>query len=101
MDIKEILEKIKKVSDKYEKVHDIKRDDDWYILKLHEEVWELSQVYLSLTWRWRKRDKNNEEMMKNFSDELADVLAQLLLLADKKDIDIEKSLKEKRFKYLD
>lgn len=101
MDIKEILEKIKKVSDKYEKVHDIKRDDDWYILKLHEEVWELSQVYLSLTWRWRKRDKNNEEIMKNFSDELADVLAQLLLLADKKDIDIEKSLKEKRFKYLD
>jgi len=101
MDIKEILEKIKKVSDKYEKVHDIKRDDDWYILKLHEEVWELSQVYLSLTWRWRKRDKNDEEMMKNFSDELADILAQLLLLADKKDIDIEKSLKEKRFKYLD
>lgn len=101
MDIKEILEKIKKVSDKYEKVYDIKRDDDWYILKLHEEVWELSQVYLSLTWRWRKRDKNNEEIMKNFSDELADVLAQLLLLADKKDIDIEKSLKEKRFKYLD
>lgn len=101
MDIKEILEKIKKVSDKYEKVHDIKRDDDWYILKLHEEVWELSQVYLSLTWRWRKRDKNNEEIMKDFSDELADVLAQLLLLADKKDIDIEKALKEKRFKYLD
>ncbi len=47
MDLKTITKKVVMVSDQYEKNCDIKRDADWYILKLHEEVGELTQNYLS------------------------------------------------------
>ena len=61
---------------------------------------ELTQAYLSLTNRWRKRDKTEEEIKNNFSDELADVMWHLLLLANHNNIDMQKALEEKWFKYL-
>lgn len=100
MNLKEVSKKVKQVSEKYAKVHSINRDKEWYILKLQEEMWELTQAYLSLTDRGRKRNKSDEEIKQNFSDEIADVMWQLLLLADNNDIDIEKALEKKRFKYL-
>ena len=100
MNLKQISENIVKVSDNYAEKHSINRDNEWYILKLQEELGELTQAYLSLTNRWRKRDKTEQEIKNNFSDELADVMWHLLLLANHNNIDMEKALENKWFKYL-
>jgi len=100
MNLKEITERIVKISDNYTKIHSIKRDDEWYILKLQEELWELTQAYLSLTKRWRNRDKTLKEIKLDFANELADVMGQLLLLANHNNIDMQKALEQKWFKYL-
>jgi len=100
MDLKTITKKVVMVSDQYEKNCDIKRDADWYILKLHEEVGELTQNYLSYTLRGRKRNLTPEELKQNMSNEVADILGQILLFANYHDIDIEKSMEDKWFSYL-
>ena len=64
MDIKELTKKIVRVSDQYAKACKINRDDDWYILKLQEELGELIQSYLSFTGRGRDRGKSKEEALK-------------------------------------
>jgi len=100
MELKEIQDKVVKVSDKYSKVHSINRDNDWYILKLQEETGELIQNYLSFTNRGRNRNKSQKEIKQDFEDELSDVLGQILLIANNNNIDLEKTLKRKWFKYL-
>lgn len=100
MHIKEIQKKVCKVSNRYSKECNINRDDDWYILKLQEELGELIQSYLSLTQRGRNRGKTKTRITQDFGDELADVIGQVLLLADKHNIDIEEALERKWFKYL-
>lgn len=100
MDLKELTQKVLMVSDQYEKNCKIKRDEDWYILKLHEEIGELTQNYLSYTLRGRSRNLTKEELKENISNELADVLGQILLFANYHDINLEKSMENKWFKYL-
>lgn len=100
MDLKIVTKKVKMVSDQYEKNCNIKRDDDWYILKLHEEIGELTQNYLSYTLRGRNRNLTQEELKKNISNEVADILGQVLLFADYHDIDLEKAMEDKWFSYL-
>ncbi len=100
MDIQEIQKKIATVSDNYAKHCSINRDDDWYILKLQEEVGELVQNYLSFTGRGRKREKTDEEIKTDFANELADVMGQVLLLAQHHNINIEEALERKWFTYL-
>jgi NTP pyrophosphatase (non-canonical NTP hydrolase) len=100
MDIKELTKKIVTVSDTYAKVCKVNRDNDWYVLKLQEELGELIQSYLSFTNRGRSRGKTEKVIKENFADELADVIGHILLAADHFDIDIEKALKRKWFKYL-
>jgi Predicted pyrophosphatase len=100
MDLSIIIKKVIMVSEQYEKNCNVKRDKDWYILKLHEELGELTQNYLSYTFRGRDRNLTREELKKNISDEVADILGQLLLFANYHDIDIEKSMETKWFGYL-
>jgi len=100
MDLKTLIEKVVMVSDQYEKNCNIKRDEDWYILKLHEEIGELTQNYLSYTLRGRNRNLTPEELKKNMSNELADVFGQILLFANYHNIDLEKSMEDKWFSYL-
>jgi NTP pyrophosphatase (non-canonical NTP hydrolase) len=100
MDLKELTKKVVMVSDQYEKNCNIKRDDDWYILKLQEELGELTQNYLSYTLRGRNRNLTQEELKKNISNEVADLLGQVLLFANHHNIDIEKAMEDKWFQYL-
>jgi len=100
MDMKTTMEKVALVSKNYAKNCSINRDDDWYVLKLQEEVGELIQNYLSFTNRGRNRGKSESEIKENFADELADVLGQVFLIADHNNIDIEEALERKWFKYL-
>jgi NTP pyrophosphatase (non-canonical NTP hydrolase) len=93
----ELAEKVVRVSDIYAERCDIKRDDDWYALKLTEEAGELVAEYLRATERGRKRDDAAESL----ADEAADLFAQVLLFCRHNGIDIESALDRKWFKYLD
>ncbi len=99
MEIQEASQKVAAVCEVYAKKFDIQRDDDWYLLKLQEELGELTQQHLKLT----KRGRLSEELAghrEQLADELADVLATCLLYARNNDIDVEKALEKKWFRWL-
>ena len=57
MEIQELIRKIEAVSTKYAKQYKIKRSPSWYVLKLQEEMGELTQSYLMM--KGKARSKNN------------------------------------------
>ncbi len=95
MDIKALTDEVEKVSILYTNKFDIKRDSDWFILKLQEELGELTQSYLMMIGQARKKDKSDEEIVEDFHKEIADVFSHLLLLAKHHKIDLEKEVEEK------
>ena len=100
MNLKEISEQLGKVSDIYSMKFNINRDDDWFILKIQEELGELTSAHLKLSNRARKGEATQAELESNLKDEVADVIALTLLYARHKNIDVEQAVKDKWFKYL-
>jgi NTP pyrophosphatase (non-canonical NTP hydrolase) len=95
MNIKDLITEVKKVSDGYAAKFDIKRDDEWYILKLQEELGELIKAYLMMAGKARKKGLSKTELREAFESEAADVFCHVLLLTAHNKIDIEKVIKEK------
>jgi len=95
MDINTITEEIESVSKNYIKKFKIKRNSDWIILKLQEELGELIQSYLMTIGQARHKGKTKEELIKGFNEEVADVFCHVLLLAKFHKVDLEKEVKEK------
>jgi NTP pyrophosphatase (non-canonical NTP hydrolase) len=83
----------------YARRHGIERTDDWLVLKLHEEVGELTQAYLERGGRSRDRGATSDDVDAAFRAELADVLAQLLLVARRFDVDLDAELERKWFRW--
>lgn len=100
MTFKDIEEKLKRVSDVYADKFGINRDDDWFVLKLQEELGELTAAHLKLTQRARVGELSNGELQKNLEDEIADVIAMTILFAEHKGVDVETAIKNKWFKHL-
>ena len=88
---------IVKVSNFYAQSFNIERDKDWYILKLQEEMGELSKAYINYTGRGKYKDGNFKNEL---IEELADVFAHLLLLCDSLEVDINKAIQEKWLRHL-
>jgi NTP pyrophosphatase (non-canonical NTP hydrolase) len=95
MDIQHLTENVEQVSQRYAEKFNIERDATWFILKLQEEVGELTQSYLMLSGKARTKGKSAEEIESEFKQELADVFCQTLLLARFYGIDLEKEVEEK------
>lgn len=95
MNVNKVTRQIKKVSDVYSKKFGIRRDANWYILKLQEEMGELIQSYLMMTGRGRQKDKTKEQIIEDFHKEMADVFCHVLLLAKHHKINLEKEVEEK------
>lgn len=91
---------VAEVSDTYASRNDIRRDDDWYLLKLQEELGELTAEYLRSSRRGRMKGADPATVRQALEDEAADVLAMLLLFARNNDIDLEVALQRKWFQYL-
>ena len=79
----------------------IERDADWFVLKLQEELGELVQAHLRLTGRGRGKGESAEALRRQFEDECADLLGQLLLLTNRYDVDLELAAQRKWFRYLE
>ena len=97
----ELSEKVARVSDTYARRTGISRDADWYVLKLSEELGELTAEYLRTTGRGRKGAEHAEDSRQQLANETADLFAHLLLFAGAQGIDIESALERKWLKYLD
>lgn len=101
MTLKEMTNNVVLVAQRYAKRHEITQDADWHMFKLQEEVGELTQQFLMLSGRARKKGLADEKIKENFEEELADVFGHTLLLAKYFNIDLKKSMKKKWFNYLD
>ena len=97
----ELSKLVSRVSDTYASRNDIVRDDDWYLLKVQEELGELVAEYLKATQRGRLKGASSQDVRRAMEDEAADVLAMLLLFASNNGIDLEAALERKWFQYLD
>ena len=90
-----------RVSQIYARTCGIDRDDDWFVLKLQEELGELVQAHLRMTGRGRGKGESGEAIRAQFEDEAADMLGQLLLLVHHHGIDIEAVCERRWVRYPD
>ena len=96
----ELSEDVEAVSERYARVCHITRDRDWYLLKLQEELGELTAEALRLSGRGRRDGIDEVETREALADEAADVLGGLLLFARHHGVDLEAALDRKWFRYL-
>ncbi|WGM30999.1 phosphoribosyl-ATP pyrophosphohydrolase [Brevundimonas sp. NIBR11] len=85
-----------RISDIYAAEHGIDRSGDWAILKLQEELGELTAEHLRVSGRAR-----GEADPKALADEAADVLGMLLIYCDGAGIDIEQAMRDKWLHWLE
>lgn len=90
--------RVERISRQYETAFGIVPGNDWIVLKLQEELGELTQAYLATTRRSRHR-LEAAEGHEALARELADVLGFTLVLAERLGIDAEAALKAKWLKY--
>lgn len=95
MNIKDLQADVLRISDIYAAEHNIDRDRDWTLLKLQEELGELTKEHLNLTGRARGKGDSQAQ-----ADEAADVLGMLLIYCDKAGIDIEAAMDRKWLQWL-
>jgi NTP pyrophosphatase (non-canonical NTP hydrolase) len=95
MDLKQLTEEVEAVSRTYAERNGFERDATWLLLKLQEEVGELTQAFLRKTGQGRAKGRTPEEIETSFRSELADVLGHVLLLARHQGIDLQAEVESK------
>ena len=79
----------------YAAAHGLTRDGDWFLLKLHEEVGELTQAWNRVSGRALAKGRSDDEMQSDLADETADVLGHILLFAQAHGLDLEAAIERK------
>ncbi len=92
----EVSEAAARISDVYAGKFGIDRDNDWFLLKLQEELGELSQAHLRLSGRGRGAASEQDR-----ADEAADVLCMLLLYCRRFGIDPDEAVRRKWLAWLE
>jgi NTP pyrophosphatase (non-canonical NTP hydrolase) len=82
-------------SARYAAANGLERDPDWFILKMQEELGELTQVWNKLSGRGRRHGRSEEELRESLADEAADVLGHVLLFAETNGLDLAAAIERK------
>ncbi len=90
------IDRLQAISDRYGRVHGIDRGGDWHLLKIQEEVGELTQAYLAKTHRSRR---DPDKAVAEVAHEMADVLCMLLLMARAEGVDLNAAITDKWLKW--
>ncbi len=85
-----------RISDLYVAEHGIERDRDWALLKLQEELGELTAEHLRVSSRARGAADAQAQ-----ADEAADVLGMLLIYCHGQGIDLEAAMRRKWLRWLE
>lgn len=100
MELQQLTGTVKRVADEYSKNFGVKYDGDWFLLKLQEELGEMTQKYLIMTNRTRRKPESEAEAKAALAEEIADTFSYVLLFAEHVGVDVEQAVKDKWFKYL-
>lgn len=92
----ELTADVVRVSDLYARNHGVDRDRDWALLKLQEELGELTAEHLRMTSRAR-----GEADPQARADEAADVLGMLLIYCAQQGIDLDAAMRRKWLRWLE
>ena len=95
MELAHLTDDVEKVSQVYARRHGIDRDDAWFLLKLQEEVGELTQAFLMRAGQARSKGYSAQEIEGQFRAELADVLCHVLLMARHHGVNLEEEVEQK------
>ncbi|AHV97054.1 pyrophosphatase [Paenibacillus sabinae] len=98
MKFNDVVERVEKVSSQYCRKFNIERDNDWFLLKIQEELGELVQCYLESAGKARSRGRSLEELKENFQNELVDLLCLTMAMARFNDLELEEAIQEKWLK---
>jgi NTP pyrophosphatase (non-canonical NTP hydrolase) len=79
----------------YVEKHGIERDPDWFVLKMQEEMGELTQAWNRRTGRARAKGRDRPQMDRELADETADLLGHVLLFVRHNDIDLVSAIERK------
>jgi NTP pyrophosphatase (non-canonical NTP hydrolase) len=90
LSLAELGEKVARVSELYAERFGIERDDDWWLIKLQEELGELAQTHLRLSGRGRGAAEEGDR-----AAEASDLLCQLLLYCRRYGVDLEAAVERK------
>lgn len=93
--LKELARQFETASAGYAQGNGIRRDADWFMLKMQEEMGELTQAFNRMTGRGRSKGRSAEELSRDLADETADLLGQVLLFAHQNDIDLAAAIERK------
>ena len=96
MTLADLQADVLRISDIYATEHGIDRSGDWALLKVQEELGELTAEHLRMSGRARGAADAGK-----LGDEAADVLGMLLIYCDRAGIDIEAAMQRKWLHWLD
>jgi NTP pyrophosphatase (non-canonical NTP hydrolase) len=82
-------------SARYAAANGFERDPDWFVLKMHEEIGELTQIWNKLSGRGRKHGRSDAELKQVLADETADLLGHVLLFAGQNGLDLVAAVERK------
>lgn len=95
MNLSELQADVLRISDLYAREHGIERSADWALLKVQEELGELTAEHLRMSGRARGQADAGK-----LGDEAADVLGMLLIYCDRAGIDLETAMQRKWLHWL-
>lgn len=93
--LKDLVLQFESASATYAAENAVERDDDWFILKLQEEMGELTQIWNRKTGRGRRKGMSDEQIATALADETADVLGHILLFAHRNGLDLPAAIERK------
>ena len=96
MNLSDLQTSVLRISDIYAREHGIERSADWALLKVQEELGELTAEHLRMSGRARGTADAGR-----LGDEAADVLGMLLIFCDQAGIDIEQAIRKKWLSWLE
>ena len=90
-----LAERFEAASQAYAASAEITRDDDWFVLKLQEELGELTQAWVKTTGRGRTHGLDAVELRAQLADETADLLGHVLLFAHRNGVNLPSAIERK------
>jgi NTP pyrophosphatase (non-canonical NTP hydrolase) len=87
MEITEVQREVEAVSAHYAERHNTSRIGDWFVLKLREEIGELTQAYLARAGQVCHKGRSDGKLEQDFRSDLGDVFAQVPLIPERFDLD--------------